>query len=461
VGETVWKTELADRVGIAADLIEDRIGNLEVGLFQLLSHTLSPKLVPATDVIRAVAKLQVIVDKHGYKIPSKDLSFIYQLETSFLLNKNGILTIYLHLPLIKNGDVLSIYEYVNIPMALEGSKNAIRIVPESELLAVTKHRDMFILLNAVQLEGCTKLGSKYICSGIDYLLKNFNDYCVTALFLSESEHAKRLCSTTVVPAQIVVEQLSRLQYLVYHPNEQMITKVCPNKPEERITFRGAETINLNDGCFAHSTAYKLTPHMQFGISSHATKVNTSLYIKDLLGNLTTRTLDVLVPSPPKEAIKIPDLVRQYWEIQARTVGTPWHLSDIFGISVSTSTLLILLTCAIVFVCRHSIGHMFHRAVRRTIGANPIPHENADGPPSHPLPVPQGYRNAASLRTHRMEELEVEQASLRRQIRMDPPSYSLEEEQKMNLELEKLLTISKRDEAGKGRETDIKVKTITI
>jgi hypothetical protein len=306
----------------------------------------------------------------------------------------------------------------------------------------------------VQLEGCTKLGRQYICTGIDYLLKNFNDYCVTALFLSESDHAKRLCSTNVVPAQIVVEQLSRLIFLVYHPEKQLVTIVCPGKPEKRMIFRGARTITLEDECFAHSTAYKLTPHMQFSISTEAIKMDTSLKLRDLLGNLTTRTLDVIVPRPPRSDIKIPDLIKQYWEIQEKLKGKPIRLEDLLGISISTSTLYLGLACLLVFIFRHRLGHMFHRAV----------HARPDEPPFPP--TPELYRNIRTLNNARPLHYNSPHFNALEQSTMSK-RHDLLVAQDLEME-EKIAELLKKCKAAKGELVeedenllDDKGKTITV
>jgi hypothetical protein len=98
----------------------------------------------------------------------------------------------------------------------------------------------------------------------------------------------------------------------------------------------------------------------------------------------------MMPAPPREEVKVRDLVRQYWEIQHKTYGQPWEIPNVFGISISTTTVMLFITLILIYVFRHRIGHMFRRAVmeRPPGGHDPLPREEqrqdvgAGNPPAY-------------------------------------------------------------------------------
>jgi hypothetical protein len=94
----------------------------------------------------------------------------------------------------------------------------------------------------------------HLCDNMNYLSKDFESYCSTAL----------------VPNKVIVMQLGRLDFFIFHPINLTLTIDCPSgKQEIKHTFRGTHKFEIYEGCIGYSKAYLL-------ISSNDITVNFTM-----------------------------------------------------------------------------------------------------------------------------------------------------------------------------------------
>lgn len=341
------------------DLVEavrEEVSRQMTGLNLLLQKGLSPQLVNATLLQDAMITLKRKAVQHGFVLPIEEVGYLYQLPSSFLSTADGVVSVFIHAPLLQTDKVLTLYEMLEVPIALEGSVHAVQVEPESHLLAMTAAKDGFLIMTDQQLESCQKLGRLHLCADANYLLKDVESYCLTSLFLHRSDAATRTCPTSIVPERTVVRQISQSEFYIFHPKLQTLTIECPADKREhdiRLEFRGARLIDLPPRCFGHSKGYHVSSHEDIYLDFVVLPSVTSWKLGQLLHNLSLPFVAQVLPEPPQRNVPIEDLVTQYWAIEHRQQGYPWHWG--LGLSVSTTLILILVAFLVLFLCRSRIS----------------------------------------------------------------------------------------------------------
>jgi hypothetical protein len=196
-----------DKIKSLYTLVAEEINSKKLGLDQLLSGKLSPTLVNSTVLGSALQNLKERAMATSHVLPVDTVGFVYQLPVSFITNSLGELTIFAHIPVLVPNNVLTLYVLFVMPVALEDSIHSVKLLPESEFLAINSDRDGFIPINADDLTTCHKLGQLYLCDKTNYLLKDFDSYCITGLFLNREGVTTRVCPTAVVPNKVVITQV--------------------------------------------------------------------------------------------------------------------------------------------------------------------------------------------------------------------------------------------------------------
>jgi hypothetical protein len=333
----------------------DEVDRRSRGLEALLHKGLSPLLVNSTQLTTSVSALKKKAAHQGFITPVEEAGFLYQLPASFISSKDGIVTIFVHVPLLIPNNVLAIYEFVNMPMALNGSIHSVQVDPESHLLAVNIDRDGFLILTLDQLEACDRLGQLYLCPDTNYLMKDFESYCLTSLFLHRSAAATKTCPTAIVPERIVVTQMARNEFYVFHPKTQILSIDCPQesaRSNSRLEFRGARLISIPFGCFGHSKGYSISAFQDISLNFTVMSTTTSWKLSQLLHNISLPLLDALLPEPPKKKVMVEDIVSTYWAIERGQHAWPWHWG--LGLSLSTTVLLIGGAALTIYCCRNRL-----------------------------------------------------------------------------------------------------------
>ena len=82
----------------------------------------------------------------GFDTPAHTLTWVYQLPASFVGHTNGKITIYVHVPLHMHSHLMNLYEYLDVPVAIEGSHHSLTIEPKTRYITVNLDHDGFILL---------------------------------------------------------------------------------------------------------------------------------------------------------------------------------------------------------------------------------------------------------------------------------------------------------------------------
>ena len=76
-------------------------------------------------------------ERHGFKVALHSAADIFQVDTSFITN-GSTFHLFVHVPLVRPGEDMDIYQYVPFPVLLPGSDMALLFRPEADVLAVNR-----------------------------------------------------------------------------------------------------------------------------------------------------------------------------------------------------------------------------------------------------------------------------------------------------------------------------------
>jgi hypothetical protein len=318
------------------------VNTLERGLRQLLDGRLDHALIPPSSMAKLVDRLKDKAEKAGLSLPISEVAEIYGLGCSFVATRPRKLTVVVHVPLTKPNAVMSIYKFLNLGYAIQGSNTSVSVAVEAPYIAVNNERTGFLLLN--DLEDCLNLGSLRMCPGYNFQFKSFHKYCISSFFMSRKPEADKICTCNALPNQARVIQHTRTSFHVFHPLEATLAiDQCANATfNRRETFRGTRLVNLQEGCFGHNEDYQLSPLEELGLKLSTVRFTNTLSLPKILKGMTVRTLNELFPTPPLKETNIPDLVRQYEALPSATnpytFSWPFHFPALFTSSFSFVTI---------------------------------------------------------------------------------------------------------------------------
>ena len=327
------------------------------GLDNVLHQRLSPQLINTTILEDGLQALADRAGKQDFQSPVSKLAQLYQLPTSFLGSETGIVNIFIHVPLVRTGSVLQLYEYLPMPIAIRNSYLSIQVEPETRLLAVNPEKTGMLLLDPETLESCYHIGELYICKNTNYLLRDFAAYCITNLFLGDTDQASKVCTTKVMPQRVVVMQTDAEEFFVFHPETMSLNIDCGSERIVNLKFKGTKKIHIRPGCYGHNSAYSLVAYKSFSLNFTVLERPNLWRPTKMLSDLTLEQIHTLLPTPPNQPVFVENLKQQYDAIQAAQFGRPWQTN--LGLALSWPIVPILICVAILWLCKGRVSEKIH------------------------------------------------------------------------------------------------------
>jgi hypothetical protein len=142
----------------------------------------------------------------GYQVMVNNAAEAYQCQASFLMEGDGFF-VFLHLPLAKLDDHMTIYEFVPVPMFLTDTQY-LQIRPLDDIIAVDAKRTYFFTMNAAQLNACQRIGDLRLCDNANLqtrksILDSYNGernhhLCIWFLLNRDYAQVKQACEVHLV-----------------------------------------------------------------------------------------------------------------------------------------------------------------------------------------------------------------------------------------------------------------------
>jgi len=255
--------------------LKDQVDLLKSTFQMLQFHRLSSDLVNGLHLVDMHKRLHDMAVNNGYKLLPKIPSDYFQLETSYVREKDDLLVI-LHVPCVSGEQDLSIYRYVPYPFPLPGivdnfrnttiaevfdpewtnlsprpkapaKPEALFIKTEATFLAMGKNQQ-YKLLSDAEFGLCTKKSNYYLCEEHQVVGTDLTNTCIGSLYLRSLEGVRVHCKFERRPLQEQVFQLSPTEHLIYSPKIFTTQIICINGTHFPLPIYEHSRIEVPQGC---------------------------------------------------------------------------------------------------------------------------------------------------------------------------------------------------------------------
>ena len=232
----------------------------------LLHKQFSVAIIKPGEFGKIIMKIRNRAEAQGYNLLTRTDAEAYQCDASFLVTGTGI-TAFLHLPLAKKSDHLTIFEYLPVPVAA-GDHHHITVVPDHPIIAITEDRQGFITMSLPDLQRCQRLGSLYLCDHANIKAKvslttGFDEekdatLCIYFLWTQDFEKVKKACTTHIHARRNFGLAISGNQYVFVSAEPHQGTLTCHGRKQTQFSAYDISVVEVPAGCVAETGYYKAT-----------------------------------------------------------------------------------------------------------------------------------------------------------------------------------------------------------
>lgn len=320
------------------DSLSFEIIRVTAGLDTLFSGRLSPNLINSQALYSALKRLSKKSKSKNFVFPSETiLSDIFQLPASYILTEDKKIRIFVHIPLMEQGSVLNLYEHIPLDIPLNDTNGLIaRLTGLEGLFAVNRDHTLFSIYEDTSLAGCQQLGHVLFCPATNVLFKDFDAFCVSALFKERSHVIPKVCEYSILHGSAQARQTGPNSFLLFHPKPTKLRINCPGKQTSMQLFSGNKEVHLDEHCRGITDSYEIVSEANFGINLTTQVSLIPLNTTALFHGLEPLHLDALLTSR-SGPLRVKDLKREYdlMPHSVATLGIPhfttWALIIVFAV----------------------------------------------------------------------------------------------------------------------------------
>ena len=278
LGLRVQHTEKMLSLSLAMDTAMDQMHRIIRGLNSLADRRLSPDLVQAEDLSLTVERLRRQLSKTGYELGIGPVQSIFSCECSTLIFQNGSMLVVTHIPALKSGTKMDLYELVSLPVMLEsdhysplknsveGAEVYLKPQPNKNIIAVQPETNMARALTRDDLAKCEDMNSVFFCPELNVYHRDDEQECVVGLYTKNSDIIRDHCPWTVHPAQDAAVQLDSNHFVIYHHETKDVQLKC-GKAVRTKSVRGLYEFYVPPGCTLTCDKFVIHGQMDFAITA--------------------------------------------------------------------------------------------------------------------------------------------------------------------------------------------------
>lgn len=299
--------------------VETQTARYVRGLVSLLNHRVTPELVDSTTMRQALRRLASKARKQGYMLTTEGVAApIYMLPVSFLV-QNQKVQVFIHVPLLRRGSILALYEFIPFPLPIPSSDGYLQLESEEQFIAVNEEQSGYLPLNANTVRDCPILGNLMYCEHSNILYKDFSSSCLSALYSADYRAVKERCHFTVSSIRSKVQQLSPTLFLVFHPKISQLRIDCPTKAAEVHNFVGPKLIEVDPNCRGNGHDYSFLSEFTFNLNFSVINMEFELPLNISFDSLPSNNLQRILVQQGKVTVK--DLTKEFAPIHHS--NSPW------------------------------------------------------------------------------------------------------------------------------------------
>jgi hypothetical protein len=275
---------------IALSRLADQTTRFRAGLTDLLHGKLSPELLSPETVKGALKKLQIKLQKKNLVLAIDNFHQAYNYPVSYRQYPNLTIVVHLHIPALREHDILDLYKFMPLPLILESEQGTAYAtpLPEHQYLAINQDQSQYRVMPAADLANeCSHIGDLFICRHSNLVAKKSRPNCLVALFTNSEQQIRDMCAFDFRPKNDELVQLGESTFLLFQTEASPIAFFCdasasmPPIPAET----GVQQITVPAGCTAEARSFIFEAQISIDASGldsvpiHYTPVNVSRFTR--------------------------------------------------------------------------------------------------------------------------------------------------------------------------------------
>lgn len=328
-------------------------------------HRLAIDFLTPDQLQRLYLSLIETSKQHNCDLVSENPSDLFQMELSYLFDKNDI-TLILHVPMVPKDNLLRLMRFHPFPIPISDNNSLIPQL-DHDVLAISSGHHMTMELKYSDLMDCHQVNQIYLCERHGVLSRRLDQTCLGALYHRQHDLALQRCALEVVPQTETVLQLSDNKFLIFSPEGQTAPMSCLNQRDrDQAIEPGISQVQVPAEC-----QLRLKYHTLFSDTSIQVETDTLAYEWKWNDHLAERlrSPDILddlrsIAEQRMGRITLDDVIK--------TSETRRHRSLIFTLAIAATSIAIfgILIFLIYTYYSHRALHYVHKAIRTIYERSP-------------------------------------------------------------------------------------------
>lgn len=226
---------------------------------------LSRKLLTSEALLKIKEHVDQVALEKNMVSPLQSAQDIFSMPVSTLFNKTSRdLILFLHVPLVKAEHLMTLYEFLPLPLKLD-EKKIETVVPSPQEPYIAVRRDTHLALTKETLEKCIELSGVYYCLEENQLNTEDDHTCISSLFFKKDSGIFSKCELQVMATQEYTYKLDANTWMVSTPFEYVAQVQCSQKRDQVVNLQGTVILKIRPGCTLEGRQFELHAN-DFGLA---------------------------------------------------------------------------------------------------------------------------------------------------------------------------------------------------
>ena len=204
-------------------------------LSSLMDGKLNVPMVSAAVASEEFTKIKEAAFSQGLEAVFQDFTLLYQLPGSYVA-VGGQNSVVVDVPLIPTTEYgkFTLFHHNSLPFFL--NDRLVRLSGESNLLAVSAHRDEFFEVASSALHGCLHIGTQFLCHHVGVKVTLDYPCCLCSVFKAREKDAMSQCSLAFLSSHFILERVNSTSFVSFTNQSVSGIVTCGDKQSQAITI---------------------------------------------------------------------------------------------------------------------------------------------------------------------------------------------------------------------------------